>query len=34
MTILNEKIVDTIKQLRLASENIPNIWDADGQSLR
>ena len=27
MTILNEKIVDTIKQLRLASENIPNIWD-------
>ena len=27
MTILNQKIVDTVEQLRFASENMPHIWD-------
>ena len=27
MTILNQKIVDTVEQLRLASQNMPKIWD-------
>ena len=27
MTILNQKTVDTIKQLRLASQNMPKIWE-------
>ena len=27
MTTLNEKIVDIVEQLRLASENMPHIWD-------
>ena len=27
MTILNEKIVNTVKQLRFASQNMPRIWD-------